>query len=163
MSKFPFDNQARNSVELPMFDINMADNYAVTEDVAGATAIANVTSDIDLPEKVTMRYQPLDKVSTGLELCNLRSTKSGYQIVIKDEFACRSTDDAGVVHDDPMTVYLTIRTTKGNPTMRKGADVIKAVEHLLSFIIEHDAGTVTSDQKILDRLMHSATKPLELV
>lgn len=159
----PYDNQTLTNVTLPMYDIDMASNYAVIEDVAGATALANVTSDIDLPEKVTMRYQPLDKVSTGLELCNARSTKSGYQIVIKDEFACRSTDESGVVHDDPMIVYLTVRTTKGNPVMRKGSDVIKAIEHMLSFVIEAQEGTLTQDQKILDRLMHSATKPAELV
>lgn len=163
MSTFPFDGQTTTAVSLPLYNVNLASNYAVVEDVAGATAVANITSDIDLPEKVTMRYQSLDKVSTGLELCNTRSTKNGYQIVIKDEFACRSTDELGNVTDDPMTVYLTIRTTKGNPTMRKGSDVLKAIQHLLGFVLEASDGTLTNDQKILDRLMHSATKPAELV
>lgn len=148
-----------------IYPMAMASNFAVTEDISGTTVVKNITSDVDLEEKVTIRYQDLNKVSASVAEVNPSSTKAGYQFVIKDDYIVRTTESTtGAVTDDPVTIYLTVRTTKGNPAMRTGNDVLSALERLLSAVIDFNSSdAVASTQTTLDRLMRGATKPEALV
>lgn len=148
-----------------VYPMTMASSFAVTEDVSGTTVVKNITSDVDLEEKVTMRYQDLDKVSAPVTEVNPRSTKAGYQFVVKDDYIVRATDSVtGAVTDDPVSIYLTVRTTKGNPALRTGADVLAAFERLLSAFVDFNSSdAVATTQTTLDRLMRGATKPEALV
>lgn len=147
-----------------VYPLSLTTDFAVSEDIAGTTVVKNIASDVDLDEKLTIRYQDLNKVSASVSEVNPRSTKSGYQFVVKDEYVCRTTDSvSGAVTDDPVTVYLTVRTTKGNPAMRSGNDVLAALERLLAAVIDLNSSAVASSQPTLDRLMRGATKPAALV
>jgi hypothetical protein len=148
-----------------VYPLGLTSNFAVTEDISGTTAIKNVASDVDLEEKITIRYQELNKVSASVTEVNPRSTKAGYQFVIKDDYVVRTTESTtGAVTDDPVTVYLTVRTTKGNPALQSGNDVLAALERLLAAVIDiNSSDAVASTQTTLDRLMRGATKPSALV
>lgn len=165
-SSTPWSSVSATTVTgVKVYPMGMASNFAVTEDAAGTTVVKNISSDVDLEEKVTIRYQNLDKVSASVTEVNPRSTKAGYQFVIKDDYIVRTTDSTtGESTDDPVTIYLTVRTTKGNPAMRSGNDVLAAFERLLSAIVDFNSSdAVASAQTTLDRLMRGATKPAVLV
>jgi len=161
----PWSSVSATSVTgVKVYPMSMATDFAVTEDVSGTTVVKNITSDVDLEEKVTIRYQNLDKVSASVTEVNPRSTKAGYQFVVKDDYIVRTTESTtGAVTDDPVTIYLTVRTTKGNPALRTGNDVLAAFERLLSAFVDFSSGAVAGTQTTLDRLMRGATKPEALV
>lgn len=148
-----------------VYPMAYATSFAVTEDISGTTVVKNITSDVDLEEKVTIRYQDLNKISSAVTEVNPSTTKAGYQFVIKDDYVVRTTDSvSGAVTDDPVTIYLTVRTTKGNPAMKSGNDVLAAFERLLSAVVDFNSSdAVASTQTTLDRLMRGATKPEALV
>lgn len=165
-SQTPWSSVSATTVTgVKVYPMGMASSFAVTEDVAGTTVVKNITSDVDLEEKVTIRYQNLDKVSAPVSETNPRSTKAGYQFVIKDDYVVRTTDSvSGEIFDDPVSIYLTVRTTKGNPAIKSGNDVLAAFERLLSAIVDFNSSdAVASTQTTLDRLMRGATKPASLV
>jgi len=130
--------------------------------------VQNITtgSDKTLKEFITYRYNDLNEVSTSLNkyLINDPTTKRGYQFVIKDEYICRTTDSvSGKVNDDPVAVYLVLRTTNGNPALVTGADLLSAIMRLSGAFIDFNAShAIASSQPTLDRLSRGSVKPFAL-
>lgn len=166
-STYPWVSDATQSVSVNLYDVDMSTNFAVVEDEPGSTVVKNVSAQapIGLEELVTFRYGQIEKVSTQLEGIYPRTTRKGYQFVVKDEYILRSTDEkTGVINDDPVVVYFTARTTKG-ANIISGEQFADAFLHLASFLLDVDTttGKLTVNQATLDRLMRGATKPAELV
>lgn len=157
----PFDSQTTESISVALPKLVMGTNYAVTKDDPGESVVKNITAAVDLEEQISYKYSKLDKISTTLKGVNPQTTKEGYQIVIKDEFIQRTTEPDGVtVHDDPVIVYVTFRTTTG-ANIASGSDVYDVIKRAISCCVLQ-TGTAASTTP-LDRLMRGATKPAALV
>jgi hypothetical protein len=155
-----FDSQTTENITLALPKIAVSTNYTVIKDDAGDTAISNITSDVDLPEQISFKYSSIEQVNSSLKATNKPTTKGGYQIIIRDEFIQRTTETDGTVHDDPVSCYITFRTTRG-ANITSGAAVAGYINRVLSAALMQ-TGTTTSTT-YLDRLMRGATKPASLV
>lgn len=155
-----FDSQTTESVSMTLPVIAVSDNYTVIRDAAKDTAISNIQSLVDLPEEISFKYSDIEKVNTSLKATNKPTTVGGYQVIIRDEFIQRTTEPDGTVHDDPVSCYVTFRTTRG-ANITSGAEVAAIINRVLSACLMQTGESISTTY--LDRLMRGATKPASLV
>lgn len=124
-SAFGFTNVTANAVKVTPIDLKVVTNYARIEDEAEVCVLSNKTAPLDQGELVTFRANDLDKVSSSQVIQNPTPVRNGIQYVIKVEEILRTTDSVtGVVVDEPVIAYLTIRHQKsGNVTPAHVADI----------------------------------------
>lgn len=152
-SSFGFTNVTPNTVKASPVDLKLVTNYARLEDEPTLTVLSNKTAPLDQGERVSFRANALDKVSSSQVIQNPSPVKNGVQYVIKVEEILRTTDSVtGVVIDEPVVAYLTIRhQLSGNVTP---AHVQAAVERCLGACMKSN-GTWRFDD-----LMRSAIVPI---
>lgn len=160
-SSNPFDGQSIIEVTLDIPKVDMTANYAVTSDAAGRTEITNVSSGIDMTEKVTFNYQQTTPNNFDVNPVYPKTTKSGFKVSITDAFVRRTVNDDGTINDDPMKVWFSIEAPKG-ANLASGDDLYTlCLSRILAFAMMQTGET--PDDSFLDRLMRGATKPASLV
>lgn len=156
------DTTQNVTIAVPVVDIQ--NDYSILErNVAdGETVMTNIGSDPSLMELISFKQGPLKEVFVHdkLEAIYPPSTVNGYQIVAKDEWIARTTETDGTVHDDPESIYILYKTTKGANVV-DGSDVLSRVIRLLGVAapVKSSGGSYVLDSDMLDRLIHGVTKP----
>lgn len=159
-----FSNATTQNVTLAIPVVDIAQDYSILErDVAnGSTTLSNISSDPNLQEFISYKYGPIKDVQVHemMKPVNDPTTKDGFQMVAKDEWIARTTETDGTVHDDPESIYLVYKTTRGANVV-DGADVLSRVLRLLGAAapVKGSSGSYSLDSDMLDRLLHGVTKP----
>lgn len=164
-----FDSQTTQNVTLAIPVVDLSTDYSILErDItAGSTVLSNISSDPNLQEFISYKFGNIKEVSVHpkMKAVNEPTTKDGYQIVAKDEWIARTTETDGTVHDDPESIYVVYKTTRGANVV-DGSEVLSRVLRLLGVAAKVKAAsnakndvTYELDPDMLDRLIHGVTKP----
>lgn len=136
--------------------LNEDTEYAIIEDEAGITVLANLTSPVDQGERVSIKAQILDKVT----LSNVKNAypapvQQGVQYSIKIENLISVTDSSapGYRIDEPLCATLTFKhALSANITP---ADIDTMIKRILGAVYRADGSSRVAS------LMRLATKPEE--
>lgn len=157
----PYSSQTSATLELSVPKLDMAVNYAVVEDGAGATVLKNITSaDPSLEERISFKYSEKRAQDYSMQRVNPRTSNLGYQFVVSDAFIQRTTEDDGTVHDDPVKAWFVFEAPRGSNIIT--GDNVDAIIMRLLGAYKLQTGS-TASNSALDRLMRGATKPAVLV
>jgi hypothetical protein len=126
-SSFGFTNTTAATYTITPTEIGEKTNYAELQDDPTVHVRSNVTCPLDQGELLTLRCNPLDKITTTQTLVNPLKVKNGVQYVVKLEEILRTVNsDGDIVCDEPIVAYLTIRHQKtGNITQNIIDSVVK--------------------------------------
>ena len=136
--------------------LNEDTEYAIIEDEAGVTVLANLSSPVDQGERVSIKAQVLDKVT----LSNVKNAypapvQQGIQYSIKIESLLSTTDSAapGYRIDEPICATLTFKHALSANITPEHIDTI--IKRVLGAIYKADGSSRVAS------LMRLATKPEE--
>lgn len=167
-----WDSQTTQNVTLAVPVVDVVQDYSILErDVQkGSTILSNIDSAPDLQEFITYKYSDASEITMNAKLkaINPPTTKDGYVFSIKDEWIQRTTETDGTTHDDPTSIWLTFKTTRG-ANYADGSNLLPLVVRLLGIVAPVIASsnskndpTYTLDSELLDRLLHGVTKPVSV-
>lgn len=139
-----FTNKTLSEHPMPSYSLGIKENYSCVEDEPSCEVLSNKTCPLDLGEKITYRYNDIDKVTTSLTVQNPSKVRNGVQYVAKDEFIQRTTDANGtIIYDEPVVAYLVVRHQKTGTITPEVIDM--AVQRVLGSVIKADGKTRFSD------------------
>lgn len=142
-----FTNKLVSEHSMPSYSLGLKDNYACVEDEPTCEVLSNKTCPLDLGEKVTFRYNDIDKVTTSLSIQNPSKVRNGIQYVAKEEFAQRTVDANGnIIYDEPVVAYLVVRHQKTGTIAPATVDL--AVQRLMGSVIKSDGSTRFGDMML---------------
>lgn len=142
-----FQNKTLSEHSMPSYSLGLKDNYACIEDEPSCEVLSNKTCPLDLGEKITFRYNDIDKVTTSLSIQNPSKVRNGLQYVAKEEFAQRTTDAEGnVIYDEPVVAYLVVRHQKTGTISPATVDM--AVQRLMGAVMKADGTTRFGDMML---------------
>lgn len=136
--------------------LNEDTEYAVIEDEAGVTVLANLTSPVDQGERVSIKAQILDKVTlSNVKNAHPAPVQQGIQYSIKVENLLSVTDSVAPDYriDEPMCATLTFKHALSANITPEDIDTI--IKRVLGAIYKADGSSRIAS------LMRLATKPEE--
>lgn len=160
---FSYSNNTAAVQYEPTVALGMATNYARITDEPDMARVSNKTASIEQPELITYRSNPIDKVSTANVVRNPAPVTSGVQYTVKLETIDRNEVN-GVVYDEPIAVWLTIKHTASNNW--DNAKVSSIVKRLLSACVKGQtttgsAAALSDSNWRFEDLMRSALMPTQ--
>lgn len=151
-SSFSFTNTTASSNTITPVEIGEKTNYAEVADQPQEHVRSNITCALDQGELLTIRCNPLDRISTTQKIQYPYTVKDGVQYVVKLEEILRTVNSAGdIVGDEPIVAYITIRHQKTANITSSIIDTI--VKRLLGACYKSDGTPRWND------LMRSALEP----
>lgn len=151
---FGFTNTTDGVKTVQTYALSEKTNYALIEDEAGVSMISNLTSPVDQAEKMSIKAQTLNKVSTSNPsiLQNPTGYEGGIQFSLKDEMLYRvASTDGATAQDFPVVVTLTVK--HGRNAAVTDTVVETAIKRVISMLYKNDG---TSRIASLQRLATKA-------
>lgn len=141
--------------------LGLATNYARVADEPTLARISNKTASLEQPELITIRSNPINKVSTAIAVRNPSPVSDGVQYSIKLETVDRVTVGTETI-DEPVAAWLTIKHPASNNWTN--AKVAEIVVRLLSACMKGQTTTGTPAEAAaanwrFEDLMKSALMP----
>lgn len=139
-----FTNKTLSEHSMPSYALGIKTNYSCVEDEPSCEVLSNKTCPLDLGEKITYRFNDIDKVTTSLTVQNPSKVRNGVQYVAKDEFIQRTSDANGnVLYDEPVVAYLVVRHQKTGTITPEVVNM--AVQRVIGSVLKADGTTRFGD------------------
>lgn len=136
--------------------LNENTEYAIIEDEAGVTVLANLSSPVDQGERVSIKAQVLDKITlSNVKNVHPAPVQQGIQYSIKVENLLSVTDSNVPEYrvDEPLCATLTLKHALSSNITPEHIDIM--IKRVLGAIYKADGSSRIAS------LMRLATKPEE--